>query len=179
MFLVAGVDLLDPNFVETVVLLIDYDSEGAIGVVINRPTDTLISEAVPDLDLPADSTGRIWIGGPVAQWQLVMLARSETELEDGRLVLGDLYFSGSRSDLENVVSSRGEYRLYAGYAGWSAGQLDQEIERGGWRVIPADPDLVFDDAPLDLWQELIERSTLHWARYEGDTDHGLHLELTP
>jgi putative transcriptional regulator len=163
-FLVASTDLLDPNFVETVVLLVDYSSEGALGVIVNRPTDTLVSEALPELGELSESSGRIWLGGPVAQWQLVMLARSETELAQARPVMGDLYFSASRSALESVVTEQGEYRLYAGYAGWSAGQLDQEIERGGWRVMAAEIAMVFDPAPLDLWDELIRRSTVHWAQ---------------
>jgi len=163
-FLVAGTELLDPNFAETVVLLVDYNSEGALGVIINRPTDTLASEVLPDLGTLSERPDRIWLGGPVAQWQLVMLARSEGDLAEGRLVMGDLYFSSSRSDLESVVSDQGTFRLYAGYAGWSAGQLDQEIERGGWRVLPAEISMVFDKAPLDLWRELIQRSTVHWAQ---------------
>ncbi len=164
-FLVASTDLLDPNFVETVVLLIDYSSEGALGVIINRPTDTLVAEVLPELEELSESPDRIWLGGPVAQWQLVMLAQSETELSQARPVMGDLYFSTSRSALESVIAGQGKYRLYAGYAGWSAGQLDQEIERGGWRVMAAEIAMVFDQAPLDLWDELIRRSTVHWARW--------------
>ena len=163
-FLVASTNLLDPNFVETVVLLVDYNSDGALGVIVNRPTDTLVSEVLPELAELSESSDRIWLGGPVAQWQLVMLARSETELSQARPVMEDLYFSASRSALESVVTEQGQYRLYAGYAGWSAGQLDQEIERGGWRVVAAEIAMVFDQAPLDLWDELIRRSTVHWAQ---------------
>jgi putative transcriptional regulator len=155
---------LDPNFAETVVLLVDYNSEGALGVIVNRPTDTLVSEVLPELETLSERSDRIWLGGPVAQWQLVMLAQSESDLAEGRLVMGDLYFSASRSSLESVLSGDGEFRLYAGYAGWSAGQLDQEIERGGWRVLSAEISMVFDRAPLDLWRELIQRSTVHWAQ---------------
>lgn len=162
-FLVAGTELLDPNFIESVVLLIEYSSEGALGVIVNRPTSTPIAEILPEVEAPGEGTHRVWIGGPVAPWQLVMLARSETEIEEATRVMGDLYFSASRSALEKVVGAGDQFRLYAGYAGWTAGQLDQEIERGGWRVMPAEIAMVFDEAPLDLWPELIRRTTLHWA----------------
>lgn len=170
-FLVASAELLDPNFAETVVLLVDYNSEGALGVIVNRPTDTLVSEVMPELEAMSDRSDRIWLGGPVAQWQLVMLARSEGNLAEGRLVMGDLYFTASRSALESVLSDQGEFRLYVGYAGWSAGQLDQEIERGGWRVLSAEMSMVFDKAPLDLWRELIQRSTVHWARRDNPAEN--------
>lgn len=166
-FLVAGTELLDPNFVESVVLLIEYSDEGALGVIVNRPTNTPIAEILPDIEAPGEGAHRVWIGGPVAPWQLVMLTRSQTEIEEGTRVMGDLYFSASRSALEKVVGAGDQYRLYAGYAGWTAGQLDQEIERGGWRVMPAEIGMVFDEAPLDLWPELIRRTTLHWARQDG------------
>lgn len=176
-FLVASAELLDPNFAETVVLLVDYNSEGALGVIVNRPTDTLVSEVMPELEAMSDRSDRIWLGGPVAQWQLVMLARSEGELAEGRLVMGDLYFTASRSALESVLAEQREFRLYVGYAGWSAGQLDQEIERGGWRVLSAEISMVFDKAPLDLWRELIQRSTVHWARRNGPAEN--HFADTP
>ncbi|MEJ2085220.1 MAG: YqgE/AlgH family protein [Acidobacteriota bacterium] len=159
----AGTELLDPNFIESVVLLIEYSDEGALGVIINRPTSTPIAEILPEIEAPDEGAHRVWIGGPVAPWQLVMLARSQTEIEEGTHVMGDLYFSASRIALEKVVSAGNQFRLYAGYAGWTAGQLDQEIERGGWRVMPAELAMVFDEAPLDLWPELIRRTTLHWA----------------
>ena len=172
-FLVAGTELLDPNFIESVVLLIEYSSEGALGVIVNRPTSTPIAEILPEVEAPGEGTHRVWIGGPVAPWQLVMLARSETEIEEATRVMGDLYFSASRSALERVVGAGDQFRLYAGYAGWTAGQLDQEIERGGWRVMPAEIAMVFDEAPLDLWPELIRRTTLHWA-WQNDREPRRH-----
>ena len=162
-FLIASRDLLDPNFAETVVLLVDYDSDGALGVIINRPTQTLISEVLPDVESVAERPDRVWLGGPVAQWQLVMLGRSDAGLDEGRMVMDDLYFSASRSALEELLAEDGEFRLYAGYAGWSPGQLDEEIDRGGWKVLPGELSMVFDQAPLDLWPELIMRTTVHWA----------------
>ena len=162
-FLIASRDRLDPNFAETVVLLVDYDSDGALGVIINRPTQTLISEVLPDVESVTERPDRVWLGGPVAQWQLVMLGRSDAGLDEGRMVMDDLYFSASRSALEELLAEDGEFRLYAGYAGWSPGQLDEEIDRGGWKVLPGELSMVFDKAPLDLWPELILRTTVHWA----------------
>ncbi len=65
--------------------------------------------------------------------------------------------------LESVLESETEFRVYAGYAGWAAGQLEGEIDRGGWHVLPGDADMVFDSAPLELWRELIARGEAQWA----------------
>lgn len=162
-FLVAGRGLLDPNFAHTVVLLLDHDDDGALGVIINRPTEVGLSEMVTDLELPEDRPQTVWVGGPVAHWQLILLVRATAAIDGAERVFDDVHFTGSREVLEQVLKEDLEFRPYAGYAGWGPGQLEGEIDRGGWHVLPGDPDLVFDAAPMDLWKELITRGESQWA----------------
>lgn len=162
-FLIASRELLDPNFVQTVVLLVDYSSEGAMGVVVNRPTKTRVAELLPELDEVQERDETVWVGGPVATWQMVLLARSTMAQEGTQIVFADVIFSGSSDVLKRLIGEDGEFRIYAGHAGWAPGQLEREIDRGGWHVLPAKVDMVFDPAPHDLWPELIRRSSVQWT----------------
>jgi len=162
-FLVASRSLLDPNFNQTVVLLLDYSEKGALGVIINRPTQVELGEMMSDLEGAWEGAGTVWVGGPVAHWQMVLLIRSKAALEGAERVFEDVHFTASRLVLEQVLQSETEFRTYAGYAGWGAGQLEGEIDRGSWHVLPGDPEMVFDKAPLELWRELITRGEAQWA----------------
>lgn len=162
-FLVASRSLLDPNFDRTVVFLLDYNENGALGVIINRPTPVKLGEMVTDLEGVETRPETVGVGGPVAHWQLVMLIRSATDLEGAERVFEDVYFTASRLVLEEVLESESEFRIYAGYAGWGAGQLENEIDRGSWHVLPGDPEMIFDPAPQELWRELVTRGEAQWA----------------
>lgn len=162
-FLVASRGLLDPNFSRTVVLLLDYSDNGALGLIINRPTEVELSRMVSDLEGAEDRSETVWVGGPVAHWQMVLLVRSAAEVEGAERVFEDVHFTASRVVLERVLDGDVEFRVYAGYAGWGAGQLEGEVQRGGWHVLPGDPEMVFDPAPLEIWQELISRGEAQWA----------------
>ena len=162
-FLVASRSLLDPNFDRTVVFLLDYNENGALGVIINRPTQVKLGEMVEDMEGVQERPETVGVGGPVAHWQLVLLIRSATDLEGAERVIEDVHFTASRLVLEKVLESESEFRIYAGYAGWSAGQLEHEIDRGSWHVLPGDPDMVFDPVPQELWRELISRGEAQWA----------------
>jgi len=145
------------------VLLLDYNENGALGVIINRPTRVKLSEMVGDLEAAQERPETVFVGGPVAHWQLVVLVRSKRELEGAERVFEDIHFTASRVVLEQVLDDNQEFRPYAGYAGWGAGQLEDEIDRGSWHVLPGEPDMVFDAAPLELWRELIARGEALWA----------------
>ena len=162
-FLVASRSLIDPNFDQTVILLLDYNEKGAMGLIINRPTEVRLGEMVSDLEGVEERPETVWVGGPVAHWQMIVLIRSEATLADTEKVLEDVLFTGSREVLEGVLESNTEFRAYAGYAGWGAGQLDNEIDRGSWHVLPGDPELVFDPTPHELWRELLSRGESQWA----------------
>lgn len=168
-FLVASRHLRDPNFSETVILLIDYDWHGAMGLVINRPTEVKLSTVLPGIEGLQQRRDTVYIGGPVARSQMLLLIRSGSQPEGSRRVFADIYVSSSRTVLQQMIdnANAGErFRVYAGYAGWAPGQLDQEVSRGDWHVLPADAETVFDKAPSEIWPELILRSSVEWARVQ-------------
>lgn len=169
-FLVAERDLRDPNFAETVVLLADYGTEGAMGLIVNWPTAAPLGHLDPAFEGAESAEDRLWVGGPVAREVVLMLLRSERDLTGARRVFDDVHLSLSRELLEAVLAGRIEvddYRLYSGYAGWSPGQLDGELAAGGWRVAPGDADLVFHRDPDGVWPELIRRGEVKWTGRGG------------
>lgn len=166
--LVAREQMIDPNFAESVVLLLEYGEEGAMGLIVNRPTEVSLSDVL-EIDGAERLAEPIYIGGPVARGRMMLLLRAPTSPEEAQRVFEDVHFSASKTLLERMVSrpaAEERFRVYAGHAGWAAGQLDSEIERGGWHIMPGDPDLVFSKAPTAVWPELIRRTTTRWASLE-------------
>ncbi|MHC4103967.1 MAG: YqgE/AlgH family protein [Planctomycetota bacterium] len=166
-FLVAGRQLYDPNFSETVILLTSYDWHGAMGLVINRPSDIKLSKMLPDIKGIRRYNDSIYIGGPVERDQLVMIIRSDSQYADTLKVSDDIYVSMSRKVLQQLVKNAetGEkFRVYAGYSGWASGQLEHEVDRGDWHIIDADAETVFDKDSTLIWQKLINRSSAQWVK---------------
>lgn len=166
-FLVASRRLTDPNFSQTVVLLIDYGPDGAMGLVINRPSTVKLSKVFPDVKELKQRKDTIFVGGPVAVNQMLMLIRSAQAPEASTPVIDNVYISSSWKVLERLIknaTASPRFRLFAGYAGWAPNQLDFERTRGDWHVLKADADSVFALDPKTLWQELIQRATLKWVR---------------
>ena len=170
-FLVASRDLGDPNFRRTVVLLVDYDRrEGAFGLVINRPSEIDLARVLSGEDDHQEALGPVFLGGPVAPLQFALLVRAATAPQGATRVLDDVFFSTSRELLESLAATADEavsFRAYAGYAGWSIGQLEAEVSRGGWHVVEGRAEAVFDASADQLWQRLILVGTAEWARLEG------------
>ena len=170
-FLVASKQLRDPQFFETVVLLLEYDSKGAMGLVINRPTTVKLSEVLPEIEGLQKRSDTIYLGGPVAKNQLMLLIRTSSPPEGSRLVFKDIYLSSSQTVIEKMIDKPDtpeRFRVYAGYAGWAPGQLDHEVSRGGWHILQADEESVFDKTPSEIWPELIRRSSALWVRVVGE-----------
>ncbi len=166
-FLVASEGLTDPNFYQTVILLIEYGPTGAMGVVINRPTDVPLSSMFPRIEELKKRTHAVYIGGPVARHRILLLVRSADRPEESRPVFADVYVSSSLITLRRVIDKEGpreRFRAYAGYAGWGPGQLDGETSRGDWLVADADAEMVFDRAPVNVWPELFRRNSGQWAK---------------
>lgn len=162
MFLVADRKLRDPRFAEAVILLVDYNSRGAMGLIINRPTETKLSEVFPDIKGLGRKKDPIHIGGPVSMNNMFLLFRSVNPQEDARKVFGQVYVSSSIAQLERLAGAAGKsvtFRVYAGYSGWGAGQLEREIARGDWYVMAADERAIFDKAPSEVWPDLFRRGT--------------------
>ena len=166
-FLVASRGLLDPNFAQTVVLLIQYDNDGAMGVIINRPTEVGLEELLPDLRDDRRAHVTVGVGGPVAHWQMILLYRRESGLDESNPVFEDVFFSASRGVLDLLLTEGDEFRIYAGYAGWAPGQLEFEVDRGSWYVLPGDVASIFGSAPFELWRELIVQGEAKWVGLPG------------
>jgi putative transcriptional regulator len=154
--LIAGPGLLDPNFWRTVVLVGEHSDEGALGVVLNRSSETSVEEAVPELAVLAEGMGAVHVGGPVQPSAVVVLADFAEPDDAGALVLDSVGFLPSDVEPESLGELR-RARVYVGYAGWGPGQLDDELEEGSWIVEPAFPDDVFTDDPEGLWSSVLRR----------------------
>jgi len=158
--LVATPKLEDPTFAESVLLLIEHSEEGSLAIFINRPTWVDAFAAFPELPPLASYAGTLFLGGPVAPTQLVVLLRSAAEPDvESLAVFGDVRLTADLAVLDEApFAGAGEdtVRLYAGHAAWAPGQLEQELEDGAWRLVPAGVDLVFGTDPLDLWQAVLE-----------------------
>lgn len=154
-------------FTHSVVLLIAYGPRGAMGLIVNRPTLLTLSKALKHSSLPKvlpkvlDKT--LYLGGPVQLGHLTLLIRSRNQPPNTMHVIGDIYASTSLKTLQALANKslkNTTYRGYAGYAGWGPGQLDDEIARGGWKVLPASADDVFSTDPASLWEKLNSRPPL-------------------
>jgi len=141
-------------FAETVILLLFYDETGAFGLVVNRPTDVRPDELLADEEGIADYRGTLFWGGPVQMDSLRALARTDDPPEEAEKILDSVYLVSLEDALQQGPTDPARLRLYIGYAGWAPGQLDYELARGSWRVVPATDDLVFAEAPRELWKQL-------------------------
>jgi len=149
--LVAAPILSDPNFHRTVVLVAEHGEEGAMGIVLNRPTDTAVGDALPELAPLAGPAEPVFLGGPVALESVLAVAELD-DPEDASDLLFDAVGFVQEPDVPVV---RG--RVFVGYAGWSAGQLEAELEEESWLVLPALPDDLFSDDPDGLWSTVLRR----------------------
>jgi putative transcriptional regulator len=154
--LIASPSLLDPNFRRTVVLVTEHGDEGAAGLVLNRPSPDPVSELVPQLEPLVDDGEQIWMGGPV-QPNAVLVLGEFLDPEDAAVQLfGSLGFP-ALDDPDEVVPVTTRRRVFAGYAGWGAGQLEDELDREDWILEPALPDDAFTETPEDLWSDVLRR----------------------
>ncbi len=161
--LVASATLQDPNFARSVVLIGLHTEEGALGLVLNRPSTSSVAAAVPQLEELLDTDEPVFVGGPVQSSAVVMLAEFEDPSAAGLLVLGRIGLPAPDASLEQLAAATTRRRVYAGYAGWSEGQLDAEIEAGDWIALDALPDDVFSVAPEQLWSSVLERKGGQYA----------------
>jgi putative transcriptional regulator len=157
--LVASPMLVDPNFLHTVVLLIEHNENGAMGIVLNRPILVTVAQICGEggIDYNGDPDAMAYYGGPVEQGRGMVLVRGEMPgPEDTVLDFTD--FVSIRKDLlvSLAKSPDAKYRLFLGYSGWGAGQLEGEMERSAWIRLSLRPDLLFLDEPLGLWRETIK-----------------------
>ena len=154
--LVASPGLHDPNFRRAVVLVTEHTDEGAAGLVLNRPSPSPVAELVPQLEELVDAGEQVWLGGPV-QPNAVLVLGEFVDPDDAAVPLfGSLGFP-ALDEPERVLPVTTRRRVFAGYAGWGAGQLESELERDDWILEPAENDDAFTDDPEELWADVLRR----------------------
>jgi putative transcriptional regulator len=141
-------------FAKTVVLLLHYDETGAFGLVVNRPTDVKPGELLEDDEAIAGYSGTLFWGGPVHMDSLRALLLTDDPPADAEKIIESVYLVSFEDAVEQAPADPAALRLFIGYAGWAPGQLDYEMARGSWRVLPATGELVFAEAPEKLWERL-------------------------
>jgi putative transcriptional regulator len=161
--LIASPGLIDPNFSRTVVLITEHNEDGAMGIVLNRPSETTVGQVVPQLGEVAGEDSPIWVGGPVQPTALVVLAEF-TDLDAAAwIVTADVGFVSAELETGDLADTIRRGRVYAGYSGWGAGQLDAEMETDSWIVEPPLPAELFPDDPNSLWSDVLARKGGQYA----------------
>lgn len=160
--LVAMPGMVDPNFARTVVLVLEHTQEGAVGMVLNRPTKADLLDHLPGWWSAAVNPRVVFVGGPVGEGGGIGLARGEGSalLEGWPQVLG---VRAVDLQAEPGPDSGLEARVFTGYSGWGPGQLESELEANGWFVVEAAADDVFNPRPENLWEEVLQRAGGRYA----------------
>jgi putative transcriptional regulator len=154
--LVAGGGLFDPNFRQAVVLVAEHTEEGAMGIVLNRPTDVAVAAAMPSLSSIDGLDDRLFFGGPVQPQTAIVLAEFEHPEFADRLVTGSIGFPEGELSPEGLRGVA-RARIFAGYSGWGPGQLEGELVQSAWIVDPGSPADIFSEAPERLWGSVLQR----------------------
>ena len=141
-------------FSKTVIILLHYDRTGAMGIVVNRPTEVGIEEVLPDDDALAKRADILYWGGPVQMNSLRGMIRTQDPPGDAEHVVGGVYVVSLNDESSNDIDTTSDLRVFLGYAGWAPGQLDRELATGSWHVVDASEDLVFPADPAKLWDSL-------------------------
>jgi putative transcriptional regulator len=158
--LVASPMLNDTNFHQTVVLVVEHGPEGTLGLILNRSTNVLLSEALPDVTALKGTSYRLFAGGPVDPTRLLLLFRLKEPPADARSVFDGVYVGGTSAVLERIITQANPtetFRAFAGSAGWAPGQLAFEMLQGAWATLPPGSFDIFERDPATLWQDCLER----------------------
>jgi putative transcriptional regulator len=162
-FLLSARKLRDPNFFKTVVLMVEHGSDGAMGLVVNRPSNVTVQRALAGhFELP-ETNELVYIGGPVEPSALFILHDSQDLDTSEKPIVPEVYVGSSAAAFEQVVraaafdESAVKYRILCGCAGWAPGQLEGEVARGDWYTCPATSEETFCENPYDLWDSLVRK----------------------
>ena len=158
-FLVATPEVIDPNFRRSVVLVTQAADGGSVGFIVNRPGQRSLAQILPDNEVLKRFTEPLYLGGPVEAAGLFAVFRASENPPGALRVLGDVSFALDPAVVEQLLHAPPRrVRFFNGYAGWAPGQLELELDRGGWYVVYADADTVFRKDMNTLWQELLVRA---------------------
>lgn len=155
--LIASPTLVDPNFSRSVVLVAAHDHDGAMGLVLNRPSAAPVAEMAPDLADLADPGALLHLGGPVAPEAAIVLAEFTDPSLAAVTIFGDVGLPSAEVEIDVLAGGIRRARVFAGHAGWSAGQLDDELVEEAWIVGQLPPDELWDVSPDRLWATALER----------------------
>ncbi len=167
--MIAGKCLRDPNFFKTVVLIVDHSEEGSVGLVVNQPTGVNISDALGEhMEVP-ETPEVVHVGGPVSSTSLFILHNSQLLDPDAAKVASGIYFGSHPSVFEEAVTEtiaeqdsgkmkKLAFRVFCGCAGWGPFQLESELTRADWMLLPATEDDVFRRNPHEMWDELYQQA---------------------
>jgi len=158
--LVASPSLEDPNFRQAVVLVVEHGPGGTLGLILNRPTKLLLSEALPGSPVLKGTSYRLFAGGPVEASRFLLLFRAKEPPVDARSVLDGVYLGRTPRVLERIITQAKPtetFRAFAGFAAWAPRQLEAELVVGAWGILPADSFSIFDQDPGTLWLDCISR----------------------
>ncbi len=156
LFLYAAPAMRDPNFAESVVLLVEHGAGGSMGLIVNRPTRVPLRELLPGFDDKTSSL-RFYAGGPVQPEAILALVRTSWPSESARRVLSDVYLTGALDDVRSALGAKdpgATLKVFTGYTGWGKGQLEAEVRAGAWVMDRADARSVFSPDPMELWQRI-------------------------
>ncbi|HHI92878.1 MAG TPA: YqgE/AlgH family protein [Gammaproteobacteria bacterium] len=163
-FLVATEQLHGSSFQQTVILLTHYSKRGATGLTVNRPAGIALQQAFPNVHQLRQRTDPLYLGGPVSTNAIFVLLRTQQPGKTMHHIADDIYFSTGKNVFTHPFKSTPYTvtRTYAGYAGWAAGQLQNEINRGDWIMVRTNPKIIFEENSGSLWQRLSKRWTGKW-----------------
>ena len=158
-FLVATPSLRDPHFRQAVILLCEHGKEGALGVVVNRPTKMNITEILPRIPILEGQKHMVFLGGPVQRNHLLILYQTPEEPENTHRVFDEVYLGGNMATLGEIVknpSSLDNFRTFMGYSGWAPGQLENEMKSGSWLTLSVDSSFMFDRDHTRIWADSLQ-----------------------
>jgi putative transcriptional regulator len=172
--LVASRNLGDPHFAKTVILLVRYDAQGVLGLVLNHRTDVPLSRVLDNLKAAKGRSDPVYLGGPLETAAAFALYQAPAKPEGAEHIFGGIYLINSKPLFEQTISAQPRpdvFHVYLGYAGWTQDQLRQEVELGAWFIFPPEAGTVFNADPDALWPEMIRKTELQVARGEdGDAE---------
>ena len=176
-FLIAMPSLADPNFFRSVTLICQHNADGALGIVINRPTNLSMGEILQQMDIDAGNSQRqnekVYHGGPVQNERGFILHDGDQEWSSSLAISDELSLTTSRDILEALAQDRGPNRCLValGYAGWGGGQLEDELSQNAWLNGPADYDIVFNAPAQDRWNRAAQHLGVDLDRLSSETGH--------
>jgi putative transcriptional regulator len=176
-FLIAMPRLEDPNFFHTVAYLCEHTSDGAMGIVINRPMELHLADIFEQLEIKISSTKiaeqPVYLGGPVQSDRGFVLHDSSTSWSSTMRVTNEISVTTSLDILEAIAVDEGPHKslVALGYAGWGAGQLESELAQNAWLSGPAESDIIFNRPSEERWQAAADLLGVDMNLLSGDTGH--------